>query len=500
MFAAARAFYGKNLARIKTFYEHKFVRHGIRGVRVVFISFMLYSTGYNAGLLDYAQDPVAMDKQLMVGVLAGTNATGVLAPGCAESKRAHRIGSRIVASAISYASFQLSDIAARKEEYLFQLAELEYGRLPALQTPPRSPHGAPTDAADAVRRAIAAAGEAASASSSAGPAVSSLYPSKPLGSEEEVKAASASADPLPATTGQSKTALHRLVDDCDEEAEQWRQVQLKLRSAGSWSYLVTNSPDVNAFVTDLLPRRIFINKGLFDTVVPTDDELALVLGHEISHLILGHVPEGMKYEAFMLGFQLLLFSFVDPTGILSFLFDSVVTQLRGFMTAARSRECELEADSLGVIIAGRACFNVERGINVMSKLMHMQRGHQAAGAGVCTGSGVEAAEPARKAPEAVVEKLPPAAPRLPTGSAPAASTQWNDTHPPFESRIELLFEAHDRFADSKAHTSHCMDVESDLAKGFFHVMHKISDSVSHSIDASLDNPIHPGAIAAEADK
>jgi len=457
MFNAVKSFvgfFGNGFKRVVAITENKFVRHSIRGGRVVFLSFVLYSTGYNSGLLDYAQDPVYMDKKLMAGVLQGTNATGILPAQSPISKRAHRIGSRIVASAISYSSFKLNELATRKEELLFQLAELEYGRLPAVK-PKQS-----TEAASV------------STGTTASTACTAVVP-VPL----------------------SKTEVNVQLTECDQEVERWEHVQKKLRTSDSWSYVVTDSNEVNAFVSDLLPRRIFINKGLFDTVVPTDDELALVLGHEISHLILGHVPDNMQFEAFLIGFQLLLFSFVDPTGILTFAFDSMVSQIRVFLSASRSRECELEADALGVIIAGRACFNVERGINVMSKLMHMERGSELAAIGPAAAvpRAGDAAPNATPVPvpslPTVVEPLPEPV-RVPS-AGPAAGTQWTDTHPPFESRIELLMEAHDRFADSKAHSSHCLDVESDLAKGFFHVMHKISDSV----EASLNTPVHPGAIA-----
>ena len=62
---------------------------------------------------------------------------------------------------------------------------------------------------------------------------------------------------------------------------------------------------------------------------------------------------------------------VDATGLTSFLFDYMVGKLSHMVLAARSRECELEADVLGLKIAARACFNVEKGITVMEKLMRV---------------------------------------------------------------------------------------------------------------------------------
>ena len=38
----------------------------------------------------------------------------------------------------------------------------------------------------------------------------------------------------------------------------------------------------NAFVSEILPHRIFITTSLFEKFIESQDELALVLGHEIS--------------------------------------------------------------------------------------------------------------------------------------------------------------------------------------------------------------------------
>jgi Zn-dependent protease with chaperone function len=44
---------------------------------------------------------------------------------------------------------------------------------------------------------------------------------------------------------------------------------------------VTNSSNVNGYVTALCPRRVFITQGLFKKLEPTDDELAFLIGHEL---------------------------------------------------------------------------------------------------------------------------------------------------------------------------------------------------------------------------
>ena len=56
----------------------------------------------------------------------------------------------------------------------------------------------------------------------------------------------------------------------------------------NWQYILIQSDIPNAFVTEMLPQRVFVTTGLFDKFVNTDDELAMIMGHEISHLIHGH--------------------------------------------------------------------------------------------------------------------------------------------------------------------------------------------------------------------
>jgi hypothetical protein len=46
----------------------------------------------------------------------------------------------------------------------------------------------------------------------------------------------------------------------EEEIQQWTEAARRLK--GEWHYIVTNSQAVNAFISDLLPRRIFVHEGM----------------------------------------------------------------------------------------------------------------------------------------------------------------------------------------------------------------------------------------------
>ena len=51
---------------------------------------------------------------------------------------------------------------------------------------------------------------------------------------------------------------------------------------GPWRFVLIPTPVPNAFVSEILPHRIFITTALFDKFIESQDELALVLGHEVS--------------------------------------------------------------------------------------------------------------------------------------------------------------------------------------------------------------------------
>ena len=65
------------------------------------------------------------------------------------------------------------------------------------------------------------------------------------------------------------------------------------REAWEWSVQVIDDPKtVNAWC--MAGGRMAIYTGLIQKVDPTDDELAQVMGHEISHALANHTAERMS--------------------------------------------------------------------------------------------------------------------------------------------------------------------------------------------------------------
>jgi len=93
-----------------------------------------------------------------------------------------------------------------------------------------------------------------------------------------------------------------------------------------------------------------------------------VLGHEVSHLVLGHISQTNQVETALRTLEVLLLS-LDPTsGLLALGVIAGLAAMRHALSAAYSRENEYQADELGIQLAARACFDTQKGCRVMYKM------------------------------------------------------------------------------------------------------------------------------------
>jgi Zn-dependent protease with chaperone function len=154
----------------------------------------------------------------------------------------------------------------------------------------------------------------------------------------------------------------------DEEFVMWTTAIEKLE--GNWTYMQLDVDLPNAFVTEIVPRHVFITTAMLG-MIGNDDELALVLGHELSHMILGHISERNMLETILRTVEVLLLS-MDPTsGLLSLGVIGSLATLRTAFTAAHSRDHENQADTMGIQLAAMACFDTLKASEVFRK-MHEQ--------------------------------------------------------------------------------------------------------------------------------
>ncbi|CAB9526628.1 Metalloendopeptidase OMA1, mitochondrial [Seminavis robusta] len=157
----------------------------------------------------------------------------------------------------------------------------------------------------------------------------------------------------------------------DENFAYWTQALYRVEGEDPnipWKYILIDSPLANAFVTEILPQRFFVTTKMFDDYIENEDELAVVLGHEMSHLILGHVSQRNNLETALRTVEVLLLS-IDPTeGLMSLGVIAGLAWMRGVLMASFSREHETEADELGTQLAAMACYDTKRGSLVMKKM------------------------------------------------------------------------------------------------------------------------------------
>src|SRR5688572_26184218 len=131
-----------------------------------------------------------------------------------------------------------------------------------------------------------------------------------------------------------------------------------------WSVEVIDDPElVNAWC--MAGGRMAIYTGLIEKLDPTDDELAQVMAHEISHALANHTAERMSVA-------IATNAGVALAGILSE--DSQAAMSTAGIAAAlavqlpNSRTAESEADEIGIELAAKAGYNPNAAITLWEKM------------------------------------------------------------------------------------------------------------------------------------
>jgi Zn-dependent protease with chaperone function len=133
--------------------------------------------------------------------------------------------------------------------------------------------------------------------------------------------------------------------------------------AGQWKWEVNliGSKQINAFC--MPGGKIVFYTGLLDTLKLTDDEVAMVMGHEIAHALREHARERMaKAQMTQLGASLLgeLVGGGRYTGAF---------QAGGSLLSLKfSRDDESEADVAGLDLAARAGFDPRAAVSLWQKM------------------------------------------------------------------------------------------------------------------------------------
>lgn len=135
-----------------------------------------------------------------------------------------------------------------------------------------------------------------------------------------------------------------------------------------WEVNLLASKQINAFC--MPGGKIAFYSGILQTLKLTDDEVAMVMGHEIAHALREHARERIgKTAATGMGANLL--SQVLGLGNVGQTVTHYGAQL---LTLQFSRSDESEADLVGMELAARAGFNPQAGVTLWQKMSAASKG------------------------------------------------------------------------------------------------------------------------------
>ncbi len=157
--------------------------------------------------------------------------------------------------------------------------------------------------------------------------------------------------------------VRRIFDDLyphtfkfNERAKTWR-----------WEINVLESPSINAFC--MPGGKIAIFTGIIDKLALTDDELAMIMGHEMGHALWEHARERTaKTNLTSIGSRIVGALLFGQAGELIGAAGSSLAALKF------SRNDETEADLIGLELAARAGFDPRAGITLWEKMSKAARG------------------------------------------------------------------------------------------------------------------------------
>ena len=148
-----------------------------------------------------------------------------------------------------------------------------------------------------------------------------------------------------------------LAPACNERARQWR-----------WEVNLLGSPQLNAFC--MPGGKIAFFNGILVKLKLNDDEVAMIMGHEVAHALLEHARERIaKSTGTNLGLR--LGAAVLGLGNVG---DLAAQGLANLATLKFGRDDESEADALGLVLAAKAGYDPHAGVTLWQKMTAVTAG------------------------------------------------------------------------------------------------------------------------------
>ncbi len=136
-----------------------------------------------------------------------------------------------------------------------------------------------------------------------------------------------------------------------------------------WQIALIDSPKLNAACAP--GGKVIFYTGLVRQLKLSDDEIAIVLGHEVAHSLRNHVQEQMS-KATLKDMAVQVASLAVPRASQQIALANTSAGL--FLQLPNSRENEKEADKIGLELSARAGFNPEAAITFWEKMAAAEKG------------------------------------------------------------------------------------------------------------------------------
>ena len=170
----------------------------------------------------------------------------------------------------------------------------------------------------------------------------------------------------------TSNAIHKRVENVVTRILKSNE-DIKEVSDRNWKISVVNDNYTeNAMVVP--SGHIFVFTGILNKC-KNDDQLAIILGHEIAHSLLDHAAENMNFQSFLNGCLIIpmavLLAFIPSIAtFFTYKFIDKVTEL--LYELPKSRLMENEADEVGLKLAANACYDI-REAPVLWGTLHLQK-------------------------------------------------------------------------------------------------------------------------------
>jgi predicted Zn-dependent protease len=173
---------------------------------------------------------------------------------------------------------------------------------------------------------------------------------------EQLRAQATSRSALVAADDAQAKRIQRIAQELLPHATKWNP----RAKDWQWEVILVKTNAINAFC--MPGGKIAVFSGILDTLKLTDDELAVVLGHEMAHALREHGrARAAKHTLTNIG--TLAASLVIGGDMAR-----LAHQGGGLLNLKFNRDDERDADLIGMEIAARAGYNPEAGISLWEKM------------------------------------------------------------------------------------------------------------------------------------